>query len=160
MSSHHPSATHGRSIHDSSRTTSLSLLGRWFYQAILVFLGGVLGTASREALTLALPESTPSLSLLGINVLGALLLGLLLESIQIFGRGRQNWQRRRLVFGTGFLGCFTTYSAFATANAELIDHSRVEMAVLYGISTLILGLVAATIGMILPHLFANKRSKA
>jgi len=48
-----------------------------------------------------------------INVVGAFLLGVLLERLR---RARGEPERRRLVrlfSGTGFLGCFTTYSALA-----------------------------------------------
>lgn len=78
----------------------------------LVFAGGALGSLGRHLVALALP------SLAGIwvvNIAGSLLLGLLLG---LLGRTRRDADLR-LLLGTGFLGGFTTYGAFAVESLRL-----------------------------------------
>lgn len=86
----------------------------------LVLLGGILGTAAREALTLAVPGigGFPT-TILAVNMLGAFLLGLLLESLLRAGHDAGARRTLRLMLGTGFLGGFTTYSTFAVDAVEL-----------------------------------------
>lgn len=80
----------------------------------LVLLGGMAGTAAREALSLAFPGigGLPT-TILMINIAGAFLLGLLLESLLRSGPDDGARRTLRLMLGTGFCGGFTTYSAFA-----------------------------------------------
>lgn len=80
----------------------------------LVVIGGTFGTAAREGLTLAIPgiNALPTTTLM-INIVGAFLLGLLLESLVRAGSDEGARRTLRLMLGTGFCGGFTTYSAFA-----------------------------------------------
>lgn len=119
----------------------------WWVPAIIICMGGALGTASRQAVTMVIPGSEQLLSLLLINVTGAFLLGMLLEWLQRTDALNAHLQRIRLFFGTGFLGCFTTYSTFAVTNAQLIDNGYVPKAIAYGLLTVITGFLAAAIGM-------------
>ncbi|WP_077138255.1 fluoride efflux transporter FluC [Flaviflexus massiliensis] len=129
--------------------SSLTIGSRWFFQALLVFLGGCLGTASRHAVTLALPDTSPSLSLFVVNVVGSFLLGLLMDLGRLRGQSRQRYQHYRLLLGTGFLGSFTTYSAFALANAQLITDNQIGTVLAYGFGMVITGVLAALLGILL-----------
>lgn len=82
--------------------------------AALVFAGGTLGTAARTALML-IPNATWQLvGIAIINVTGGFLLGSLTGATE--GKPAV---RAKLLFGTGALGGFTTYSALAVgAGAE------------------------------------------
>ena len=117
---------------------------------MLVFVGGTLGTAAREALSLAFPpiDGIPY-AIFGINITGALLLGVLLESLVRRGPDRGGRQRLRLLLGTGLLGGFTTYSALATDTAHLIGSGSVGAGVAYGVGTVLLGAVATWVGIAL-----------
>ncbi len=72
------------------------------------------GTAAREGLVLTFPGigGLPT-TILMINIAGAFLLGLLLESLLRAGNDDGARRTLRLMLGTGFCGGFTTYSAFA-----------------------------------------------
>ena len=92
---------------------------RWQHLA-LVFAGGTVGTALRELLAISVPPvAGVAVVIVGINVVGAFLLGLLLETLA--RRGPDDGRRRqlRLLLGTGVLGGFTTYSAF---NSETLGY--------------------------------------
>jgi CrcB protein len=113
----------------------------------LVALGGTLGTAAREALALTWPAPPGGLpvTILLINVVGAFVLGALLEGLA--RRGPDEGRRRgiRLLVGTGVLGGFTTYSALATDAASLTG-SALGTALAYAGLTLVVG-AAASVAM-------------
>lgn len=116
----------------------------------VVFVGGAIGTAAREALSLALPpvHGIPY-TVFGINVLGAFLLGVLLDALA--RRGRDHGRRRvlRLLLGTGVMGGFTTYSALATDSAALIAGGRAGPGIAYAMGTLLVGAGATWAGIAL-----------
>lgn len=115
----------------------------------LVFVGGSLGTAARASLTLAIPpaDGFPA-TIMGINVVGALLLGALLEALSRRGAEEGARRRIRLLIGTGFLGGFTTYSALATDSVLLAAGGPV-LALLNALGTLVLGALATWLGIVL-----------
>lgn len=154
--------THSNNLHRRSAAygrSSLTIGSRWFFQALLVFLGGCLGTASRHAMTLALPDTSPSLSLFVVNIVGSFLLGLLMEVVRLRGQSRQRYQHYRLLLGTGFLGSFTTYSAFALANAQLLTNNRIGIVFAYGFGMVITGILAALLGILLGQVAKPQRSQ-
>jgi len=129
----------------------------------LVALGGAVGTAAREALTLAFPVQTsgtdgtigsvaPGLPLtVGlINVGGALVLGILLAALT--ARGPDVGRRRtlRVTFGTGVLGGFTTYSALAADTAGLLTSGSAGQQLTgaaYAVGSIVIGGAASGLGM-------------
>jgi len=114
----------------------------------LVFLGGACGAALRETLTLLVPSwGGAPLTLWAINMVGAFLLGLLLESL--VRRTDCTAGRLRLLLGTGALGGFTSYSALAFAVAALVHESEVWPAIFYGLGTVLLGALATLLGIVL-----------
>jgi CrcB protein len=115
---------------------------------LLVAVGGAIGTGLREALSLIFPPvSGVALTTGVINVVGALVLGLLLTILS--GHGDDTGRRRdvRLFAGTGILGGFTTYSALAVDTVLLGDAGRILAAGGYALGTLLLGLAAASLGV-------------
>lgn len=107
---------------------------------LLVFAGGVLGTAARLGVGLWIPDAGgfPVATLL-VNVVGALLIGILAVRLpQTTGV--------RVFFGTGVLGGFTTYSAFMTGTDALWAEAPL-LAVAYAMLSLALGLSAAVLGL-------------
>ena len=120
----------------------------------LVFVGGTVGTGARvllsdgaplvrDILIAGLPAAT-----LGINVVGSFLLGLLVAALLRRGPLTRTSRRAHLLLGTGFLGGFTTYSALALDTVGLLADGRAALAVLYGLGSVVLGLVGAGAGVV------------
>jgi fluoride exporter len=115
----------------------------------LVAGGGAVGTGLRYVITMLVPKSAGvPIATFGINVVGAFLLGVLLEQLADHSIDT-GWSRRiRLGIGTGGLGGFTTYSALATETVTLgIAHPG--RAIAYGFGTVIIGAAASIAGILL-----------
>ena len=115
----------------------------------VVLAGGAVGTAAREGLVLVIPAiGGLPLAILLINVVGAFVLGLLLEAL--VRRGPDVGRRRlvRLAVGTGFCGGFTTYSALAVGTAELLRAGTTGLAIAYAAGSVLLGALAAWVGVL------------
>ncbi|MCL2514451.1 MAG: fluoride efflux transporter CrcB [Microbacteriaceae bacterium] len=115
---------------------------------LLVFVGGAIGTLARYLLSLALPspDGLP-LPTFFVNLVGAFLLGVLLEALLRRGPDAGWRQGARLFLGTGFMGGFTTYSSFAVETALLTDHARYVAGFGYAIVSLLLGVAATALGI-------------
>lgn len=120
---------------------------RW-RSAGLVFVGGSLGTAARSGLGQVVPRlGVVPVGTVLINVVGAFVLGLLLEVLARAGTDDGLRQDLRLGVGTGVLGGFTTYSALAVDTVALLSGGHAGAAVGYALVTLVLGLAAAGLGI-------------
>lgn len=115
---------------------------------VLVFVGGMLGTLARYGALLAVPPwgAVPGATI-GINVVGAFLLGWLVEAV---GRRGESPRSRavRLFAGTGVLGGFTTYSALAVDTDGLLIMGEVASGLLYAGATVLLGAAASVAGIL------------
>ncbi|GAA1001511.1 fluoride efflux transporter FluC [Subtercola frigoramans] len=132
----------------SDRRAAKPIHLRWRY-AVIVIVGGTVGTALRELLSLVVPDlNGVALVILGINVVGAFLLGALLETLSRSGPDEGRRRRLRLLLGTGVLGGFTTYSTLATGTALLFVNGRPAAAALYAVATLLVGAVATFLGIV------------
>jgi fluoride exporter len=113
----------------------------------LVAVGGMVGTGLRYLITVVTPQwSGVPVATLGINVVGAFLLGVLLELLaeRSIDAG---WSRGiRLTVGIGGLGGFTTYSALATDTA-ILAAAHPGQAAGYALGTVMLGGVASAAGI-------------
>lgn len=111
---------------------------------VLVFAGGAAGTATREAAgLLSAPLFGDVPMTLTLNVVGAFLLGALRYCLD----RSKSANGRHLLMGTGFLGGFTTYSALAAHTVVLAGGDVPAMAVVYALGSLILGVIAAGLGV-------------
>jgi CrcB protein len=114
----------------------------------LVFAGGAVGTAARELLAITVPPvAGVAVVIVAINVVGAFLLGLLLETLIRTGPDEGRRQSLRLLLGTGVLGGFTTYSALATDTGLLLAENRIGAALVYALGSVIAGALAALAGI-------------
>lgn len=128
---------------------------------LLVAAGGTVGTGAREALALAFPTD-PSFNtvIFAINLVGALLLGVLLESLVRAGSDEGRRRTARLLLGTGALGGFTTYSTLATDTAHLLTTGQPAPAALYALGTVLLGALASWAGIALAAAAHRRRTAA
>jgi fluoride exporter len=113
----------------------------------IVAAGGAAGTGLRYLITLLVPRwAGVPVATFGINVVGAFLLGALLELLADHSLDT-GWSRRvRLGVGTGGLGGFTTYSALATETVTLaVTHPG--RAIAYALGTVLIGAAASITGI-------------
>lgn len=112
---------------------------------LYVASGGFAGTLCRYGLdqTIPWPAGGMPLGILLINLTGCLLLAWLLAGgahvLRLSGEVR-------LLIGTGFLGSFTTMSAFAVGTLELLDSGQPGTAALYVLLSTGGGLLLAWVG--------------
>ncbi|MDN5833089.1 MAG: CrcB family protein [Brevibacterium sp.] len=114
----------------------------------LALVGGIFGTAAREAISLAVPSTSGiPWAIFAVNILGAFLLGLLLDALARMGPDDGRRRRLRIMVGTGFMGGFTTYSALATDAASLLGEGEVGAGIAYGLGTILIGGLATWAGI-------------
>jgi len=116
---------------------------------LVILMGGFLGTFARYETENALPSSAsgvPYATLL-VNLLGAFLLGALLESLARRGPDRGKRQLVRLGLGTGFMGAFTTYSTFAVEVSLLTQQHHILTAWTYALVSIVGGLICCAAGI-------------
>ncbi|MFC5338152.1 fluoride efflux transporter FluC [Leucobacter denitrificans] len=118
----------------------------------LVALGGGLGTLARFALGEAIPADQ-HLVILGINILGAFVLGLI--AMLLAGK-RPNVL---LFASTGLCGGFTTYSAFAVGVAELALMGQGLAALGLAVATVVGGFIATGLGVWIGTALRTLRSR-
>lgn len=116
-----------------------------------VFLGGCLGTALRAGIGVALAAAQPTpaptgawATTLTVNVVGAVLLGLLMARV----RGRPmtpDWIQPTIAIGV--LGSFTTYSALAVDATDLGRTLGVTFLIGFPLLNLLLGLTGVRVGL-------------
>ncbi|WP_449283897.1 fluoride efflux transporter FluC [Leucobacter sp.] len=125
----------------------------------IVAAGGAVGSLARYLITLAVGDTGSfPLATFGINVVGAYLLGLLVEALTRLGSDHGRWRSTRLLLGTGLLGGFTTYSLLAADAAELLLEGRAWVAVGYGAATLAVGGAASWLGVLSGRRLAPRRA--
>ena len=115
----------------------------------LVFVGGSFGVLARASLDHALPtgSSFPTTTF-AINLVGALALAVLIETLALRGPDAGHRRALRLLLGTGVLGGFTTYSALAVQTDALLRNGQAVTALTYAAGTVALGLAASIAGII------------
>ena len=117
---------------------------------LLVFLGGGLGSGLRYLVTIAMNQYSKILPFgtFTVNILGCLLIGLVLGYAQKENTLTSN---QTLLLATGFCGGFTTFSAFANENLELIKNGEIFNFSVYTIGSVLIGITAVFIGFYLTN---------
>lgn len=104
---------------------------------ILVGIGGFLGAILRFYLSKLLAHPYPWATFI-INCTGSFALGL------VFALHLSDWLWQ--LIGIGFLGAYTTFSTFGFESLQLIEQQKWGQVISYIASTLLFGILFATIG--------------
>ena len=117
---------------------------------LLVFLGGGLGSGLRYLVSITMNQYSKVLPFgtFTVNMLGCLLIGLILGYAQ---RENTLTSNQTLLLATGFCGGFTTFSAFANENLELIKNGELFNFSVYTIGSVLIGILAVFIGFYLTN---------
>ena len=117
---------------------------------LLVFLGGGLGSGLRYLVTITMNQYSKVLPFgtFTVNMLGCLLIGLILGYAQ---RENTLTSNQTLLLATGFCGGFTTFSAFANENLELIKNGEIFNFSIYTVGSVLIGISAVYIGFYLTN---------
>jgi fluoride exporter len=99
-----------------------------------VFVGGGLGAVARYGVGTLLARGSFPFATLGVNLLGSLCMGLVIGALLL----RTDATVWRLFLATGFIGGFTTFSAFAFDSLTLMQRGAFGLAFIY-ISLSVLG---------------------
>ena len=114
---------------------------------LLICLGGSLGALSRYYLAAVLNKfifiSLP-IGILGVNFIGCFVLGLLINYLDPKFEDIYN----PLLF-IGFLGAFTTFSAFSKETIDLISSGNLFLATTYILLTVLSCLIGTWCGMLI-----------
>ncbi len=117
-----------------------------FTTTLLIALAGALGTLARYLTGHALAPWSARFpaGTFTINLLGSLAIGFVIALFAV--RGEMD-SRLRAVLTIGFLGGFTTYSAFAYETVNLIERRAIAIAALYAGGTLVAAGLACALGL-------------
>ncbi|WP_099362527.1 fluoride efflux transporter CrcB [Fredinandcohnia onubensis] len=119
-------------------------------EILFVMVGGFLGACSRYLLGGLVPTTTGfPIGTLSVNLIGCLCLGWLLPFIT--NQKKVN-PKISLLFGTGFIGSFTTFSTFSVEVVQLMDEGKMTLAILYVATSLFFGILLSFVGYRLANL--------
>lgn len=124
---------------------------------IYVAIFGALGAATRYWISTILTVELFPYNTLLINMIGCFLLAIIFRYFASF-----SMISNTLItgLGTGFIGSFTTFSAFSLQTAELILDKNYAIAGLYIISSLVGGFLSAGLGVyVSSRLIAGRESE-
>ena len=113
--------------------------------ALLVFVGGGLGSVLRYAVGLCIGAAAFPWVTLAVNVCGSLAIGLFCGWSERFG-----WSEPvRLALTVGLCGGFTTFSTFSKESLALAQSGRWGAFAAYTLGSFALGLVAVAMGYLI-----------
>lgn len=115
------------------------------YKILLVGLGGGIGSMLRYVTAKTIDSKFNSGFPYGtftVNLVGSFIIGIVYAFV-MRRAGADNWT---VFLGAGFCGGFTTFSAFAFENLNLINQKMLPLSLLYIATSILLGLAAVTAG--------------
>jgi CrcB protein len=120
-------------------------------QAVLVFLGGGLGSVLRYLITKVLNQDGFAIPFgtFSVNILGSLIIGFV---IGLASRTEILNSNTVLFMAVGFCGGFTTFSSFAIENQALLRSGDYLNFFFYTFGSIILGILAVFLGLFLSKL--------
>jgi fluoride exporter len=124
-----------------------------------VFAGGCLGGLVRYAVTKHWPTPNdhfpwPTFT---VNIAGAFVLAVIVVIVSDFLRDSTY---TRPLIGTGFCGALTTFSSVVVEADQRIAHGHAGLATTYLATSIVVGLLAAWLGVVLARAFVDIRGPA
>lgn len=116
---------------------------------LLATAGGAIGAGTRHLVNVGMARllgTTFPWGTLTVNIVGSLLMGILVELLVLRYGGSAPM---RAFLGTGFLGGFTTFSAFSLDIYALIERGEMLAALSYAVGSVVVGLAALYAGIML-----------
>lgn len=121
---------------------------------LMIATGGALGSVARF-LTVSGASRLLGASFYGtlfVNVIGSLLMGITFAVLMERGGLDNRWAPMVM---TGFLGGFTTFSAFSLDAYLLLENGRMGAMLLYAIGSVVLSLISLLAGVMLARVFLS-----
>ncbi|MFS4481617.1 fluoride efflux transporter CrcB [Hyunsoonleella sp. 2307UL5-6] len=117
-------------------------------QALLVFLGGGLGSVLRYIIGKFLNTASNGIpyGTFVVNIIGSLLIGIILG---LAAKSDALTQNHTLLLATGFCGGFTTFSTFAYENNIFLKNGDFVSFALYTVGSFAIGFIAVFAGLYL-----------
>lgn len=113
-------------------------------QILLVMIGGFFGAISRFGMRVLVAAGNGfPFGTLVVNLIGCFLLGWLLTFMNQRSKKRPYIN---LLFGTGFIGSFTTFSTFSVETNQLFENGLVVLGLLYVVISIFIGLLLSFLG--------------
>lgn len=113
-------------------------------QILLVMIGGFFGAISRFGMGVLVAAGNGfPFGTLVVNLIGCFLLGWLLTFMNQRSKKRPYIN---LLFGTGFIGSFTTFSTFSVETNQLFENGLVVLGLLYVVISIFIGLLLSFLG--------------
>jgi CrcB protein len=139
----------------ADRTARVPDLSHLAVTVLAVFVAGVLGTAARLLLDVAVPAHPAGMpvSTLVINTVGSLVLGVVVATMPAHS---PEWLRAGVT--TGLLGSFTTFSALTVATVELAGTGQLLSAAALVAISVLTGVAAAAAGIALGASLTRRRA--
>lgn len=124
---------------------------------LLVASGGAIGASLRYGLGLLIhrPHSLFPWSTWSINILGCCVAGIFFALSQRFPVLQQE---ARLLLMVGALGGFTTFSSFGLETFQLLRQGQFGLALLYSISSVLVGVLVFALGFYLTQFCCNGKT--
>jgi fluoride exporter len=110
---------------------------------LYVFIGGFFGAIFRYLIAVVippLPNGFPVQTFL-INMIGCFIFGLYKPLAKVHLKPEHD-----ILIGVGFVGAFTTFSAFSIENVMLFDERKIIVCILYIFTSLVIGIGMSYIG--------------
>ncbi len=115
---------------------------------LAIFIGGGLGSLSRYGIAVLLKAYSIDfpLATLSVNIIGSLILGF---AVALFWNKAPMHDTLKLAITVGFCGGLTTFSTFSWETFDLIKNGEFLLAFLYAVISVIVCLLAISLGAFL-----------